>query len=56
MARSVSSFAELQRQFIGAELVRREADSRKEALAEWRAALDDVMTTPPPLKVVPADG
>lgn len=45
----------MQRQFIGAELGRREADSRKDALAEWQSALDDAATAPPPLKVVPAD-
>lgn len=56
MARSVRSFSELQRQFIGTELGRRQADSRKEAAAEWQAAMDDVATAPQSLKVVPADG
>lgn len=55
MARSVKSYSELQRQFIGAELGRREADSRKDALAEWQNALDDVATAPPVVKVLSTD-
>jgi hypothetical protein len=55
MARPVKSYSELQRQFIGAELGRREADSRKDALAEWQNALDDAATAPAALKVLPAD-
>ena len=55
MARPVKSYSELQLQFIGAELERREADTRKDALAELQSVLDDVATTPPSFKVVPAD-
>ena len=55
MARPVKSFSELQVQFIGAELERREAGSRKDALDALRNELDDVAITPPSLKVLPAD-
>ena len=55
MARPVKSFSELQLQIISAELERREADSRKDALTELESALDDIATTPPALKVLPAD-
>jgi len=55
LARSSKSYSELQRQFIGAELGRREADSRKDALAELQIALDDAATAPPSLKVLPAE-
>jgi hypothetical protein len=48
MARSLRSFSELQSQFIGAELGRRHADSRKEAVSEWHAAgSEDIATDPP---------
>jgi hypothetical protein len=55
VARSNKSYSELQRQFIGAEIGRREADSRKEALTELQFALDEAAVTPPPLKVLPAE-
>jgi len=55
MARPTKSFSELQRQFIGAELGRREAGTRKDSLAELQVELDDLATAPPPLKVVPAE-
>ncbi len=55
MARPSKSFSELQRQAIGAELARREASSRKQAASDWQDALDEAATTPPPLKVLPAD-
>lgn len=55
MARPVKSYSELQLQSISAELERREADSRKDALADRQRALDDVATAPPSLKVLPAD-
>jgi len=54
LARSGKSYTELQRQFIGAELGRREAESRKDALTELQTALDDAAITPPALKVLPA--
>jgi len=53
LAPSSKSYSELQRQFIGAELGRREADGRKDALAELQIALDDVAVAPPSLKVLP---
>lgn len=55
MARPVKSFSELQLQFIGAELERREADSRKDALDALRNALDDVAIAPPAVKALPTD-
>ena len=55
MARPVKSFSELQLQFIGAELERREADTRKDALDALRNALDDVAIAPPPVKALPTD-
>lgn len=55
MARPSKSFSELQRQSIGAELARREADSRKPATGDWQSALNDVAGASPALKVVPAD-
>ena len=45
----------MQRQIIGAELGRRQAESRKEAVAEWQAAADDAATDAASFKVVPAD-
>lgn len=54
MARSNKSFSELQRQSIGVELARREADSRKQA-SNWQSALDDVVTPSPASKVDPTD-
>jgi len=55
LARSTKSYSELQRQLIGDELGRREADSRKEALAGLQTALDDTTTAPPALQVLPAE-
>lgn len=55
MARSSKSFSELQRQSIGVELARREADSRKQAADDWQSVLDDAANASPPLKVLPAE-
>jgi len=51
MARPVKSYSELQRQFIGTELGRRETVSREAALAAWRSASDDTATALPVVKV-----
>jgi len=53
MARPGKSFSELQRQSIGDELARREADSRKPANGDWQSAVDDVAGAAPALKVLP---
>lgn len=53
MARSSKSFSELQRQSIGDELARREADDRKPAGGDWQSVLDDAAGSTPALKVVP---
>ena len=55
MARSGKSFSDLQRQSIGDELARREADSRKQALGDWQTALDDAATAPQASKPLPTD-
>jgi hypothetical protein len=55
MARSNKSFSELQRQSIGVELARREANGRKPAINDWQSVLDDAATAPPAPKVLPAD-
>ena len=55
MARPVKSYSELQRQFIGAELGRREAVSREAALAAWHSAADDVATAPQLVKGLAAE-
>lgn len=54
MARPGKSFAELQRQSIGAELARREADSRKPAVGDWQSVVDGAADPSPALKVLPA--
>jgi len=52
MAPSLKSYAELQRQFIFADLGRREADSRKAAQAAWHGTSGPFVIPPSPVKGV----
>lgn len=54
MARSGKSFSDLQRESIGDELARREADGRKPAGSDWQKVLDDAAPVAPAVKVPPA--
>ena len=55
MERTVKSFSELQRQFIGAELGRREAAGRKAVTDAQLHSLDESLAAPAVVKVVEAD-